>query len=275
MPAKTKKIVPYQPATKFPSTHANMHRLLRDDGYKIADIVGFVKEYNALRGRNYWSALVRGWDAGEITEANISDQYTPHMLDRIAAHAFPVTPTFRRVNEQFLAEYDSRGDLQEIYKIATDSRGWAYTLDGECRSLKEFPQYKDRPESFLMYSGMVKRCVETRQKIELSRRTPYQEGDLVLLRKGGINRRGYDPLYVPRYGAAAMAGQVTPDETVQRIGTVISVTEKTESYHAAKGSKLIKVLWMGVESGTIHDIPEKFLKWHMRPTYANGMKIRE
>lgn len=275
MPAKTKKIVPYQPSTKFPLTPANKHRLLQKEGYKVGDIINLIKETNALAGKNYWSALLRRWECGEITEANIGDYYTRGMIDRVASHVFPNTTVFKQINDQFLAEFDSRADLQELYTMATNGRGWVYTINGDCKDLKDHPEYMKRPESFSMYMSMISRCTDTRRKIELTRRTPYQEGDLVVLRKVGIDRRDYDPLFVPRYGAAAMAGQRTPDESVERIGTVISVTEKTESWRAAKGSKIIKVLWMGVEDGNIRDIPEKFLKFRERPTFKNGMKTRE
>lgn len=275
MPAKTKKVVPYHPATKFPSTAANMHRLLKADGYKLGDIIRLINESNAARGGNYWSGLLRKWESGEITEATIGQFYNDRMVDRVAQHVFPFTPTYQRINDAFLAEYDSRADLQEVYTLAVNGRGWAYTVSGDCVDLNNHPQYKTRPESFLMYSSMISRCTESRKKIELSRSTPYQEGDLVLLRKEGMDRRGVDPLYIPRWGYGAQPGKSTPDETVERIGTVISVTEKVGGYHAVKGSKLIKVLWMGVEDGSIHDIPEKYLKWRERPTYKNGLKVRE
>ena len=119
----------------------------------------------------------------------------------------------------------------------------------------------------------VYESTEARKMRELARETPYLEGDLVLLRTPYVGHRDHDPYYINPASKAAQEGQTTPDKSQPRLATVIAVTDELGSWRHCKGSKVLKVVWIGQED--IVNVQERYVKWHMRPTLKNGLKKRD
>lgn len=282
--ARQKKVQKYVPQTKFPPNRQEW-RVMEKAGATYGQLIGYLKErYSVLREQHikaggegdpwlpYW-CYVKMWDDGQMTEANFVSVLGDWRIKRMWETAFQHTPQFHQINDAFMAEFDSREDLQELYTLCTNDTTWVYNRNGDCLSLSEHPQYKTRPESYAMYKSAIGR--RGAALIEGARKTPYMEGDLVLLRDLGIDK-ACDPLRIRKWSTPYYEGKRTPDKTVPRIGTVMAVTDKLDvPWRASKGSKLIKIMWMGVDDTKIVEVPERFLKWHMRPTLKNGLKQRE
>lgn len=265
-----KKTEKYVPQTQFPKTSMTFGKILRAANTTPKQYIEYLRETHKTGTYAYWSGMVRKWDFGEADDTNFFTFYDERTLNRVAQYVFHVTPHFTEINDKFLAEFDSREDLQEIYRQAAKARSYLVTHNSEC--VNQPHHYFDRPQSYNMWEQAIQYDTDSRKKIELARETPYQEGDLVLLRTPSIGDCDYDPMYISPWRRDE--GE-TPDKTVPRIGTVLSVTEKVTGWRATRGSKTIKVVWMGVGDGKIYEIPEKHLKFHERPTYKNGMKVRE
>lgn len=279
MPAK--KIQKYVPQTKYPR-HRGEYNYLMKVGATPADVIGWLKERHAhVRQKEgpeaylqYGPYVVR-WDNGELNNENFTAHVADWRYKRMCEYVFRFTPHFRELNERFLAEYDSREDLQEIYKTcAGGDHRWTYTLDEQCITLSQ-PEglpYRQRPESYRMFDHIID--YGGRSMIETARETPYVEGDLVLLRDTAVDTDA-DPLRVARWSQQHRQGMTTPDKSVKRIGTVMSVTGNlSQSWRPVKGSKVLKIMWMGIEDAKIVDVEERWVKWYERPTYKNGLKTR-
>jgi len=194
--------------------------------------------------------------------------------------AFRASPLFDQMNDAFLAEYDSRADLQEVYQahykeLYCYRDRWSkdvynqgmYSYHTPPPGMETFIEdNKLRPSHFGLFLSVCD-THNARGFIEKNRPTPYEPGDLVKLRKPFIGHCDHDPYWISRY-QMARDGSTMPDNTVDRIGTVMKVTDIT-NWRGSKGSKIIEVLWAGKEDAT--SVPEKVLKWEERPTKKNGM----
>lgn len=274
---RQKKIQKYVPQTVWPKRNQEW-RLFDREGVKPSEIIGYVRQrslaINAARGDNYipYESVLKGWESGQWTDDNFRAGYADWKYNRLCTYAFRCSPQFRRINEQFLAEFNSREDLQEIYRECVSGRTWYYDENDNCHEMKSDNPLRQAPSDFIMYDGFISR--NGRSMIELARETPYVEGDLVVLRDTAIGLDA-DPLRVNRWSANYTPGMQTPDKTVKRIGTVISVTgELAQSWRPVKGSKVMKIMWMGLDEVKVVDVEERYVKFHERQTYANGMKVR-
>jgi hypothetical protein len=273
-----KKIEKYVPKTKVPAPRFAYKVLDKsgnyNDFFKVYDIFQKTLDTTTSYYRNYYDNYVTEFKAGNLDANNwrsvVGTWRHHHLLNTI----FPYTEEFTALNDAFMAEYDSRPDLQEAYAMAY-SEAWIVSDRFERRIDKTEAAklgFDKRPESMLMWSTMTNRCWSLQTKTELSRETPYQEGDLVLLRTPYVNTK-FDPMHVDRWSEDYRNGKRTPDVSVLRIGTVIGITDRTGNRVQGRGSKIIQLQWIGQED--ISDVAEKFIKWHERPTYKNGMKKRE
>lgn len=269
--ARQKKVIKYVPGTPIPG-RTQAYKLMAH--YKPSGIIALIKERHTLSKTTYYSSYVQKFENGVYDDNNfltvVHKRYYRDMCD----YAFPMSEKFKKINDQFMAEFDSREDLQEIYVSAMESNYHCYKVFEGFTTLEATDPLRQRPETYMMFRDAVSRSEETRKKIELARPTPYMEGDLVVLRDTSVDNADYDPLWVSRYNSY-QTNQTTPDKSVKRIGTVISVTEKISNWRASKGSKTIKVMWVGIKDGEIFDVPEKHIKFMERPTFKNGMKTRE
>lgn len=267
------KVNKYVPQTKYPKSSVGAANIFDKAGYKLQDLFRFLAEKNAKSKHSYFTDLLRHWQMGNFNEQNFEERYSQAYRNRIKGYVFSETKEFKDINDNFLKEFDNRSDLLEIYEKALEGRRYVYDIYNGYTPYDhpEYPKYEKRPESYEMFESAITRSDTARQMIELARETPYAEGDLVMLRDTAVDTQ-HDPMFVPRWKRVELGD--TPDKSVPRIGTVISVTEKLSGYYARKGDKVIKVVWMGVGDGKVVEVSEKHIKWHMRPTYANGMKTR-
>lgn len=271
--AKQKKIGKYELTVKVPvngqeykmmGKYNDLQELLRLEGEARA---------KAGEGWDRYSNIRRALMEGTITTNDWEDKVGGWVKRNLRNGAWPVTPECAAVNAAFLAEYDSRPDLQELYQKFSTSNYWLHNLYGATLKNDDVIAngWDKRPESYRMFMDVYENH-SARELREKARETPYLEGDLVMLREPFVGKRQADPLWINPYSQAAYAGASTPDKSVPRIATVIGVTDEVNGWRAGKGSKILKVIWMGSED--VVNVEERFVKWHCRPTYKNGLKSR-
>lgn len=272
--AKAKKVQKYEVKTDMPASGHEWK--LMEKKYDSLQQLLALEEKCRIESNETWdrfSNIRKALIAGDVTDTDWKDKVGEWNRRSLYASAFPASPEFDAINGAFMAEFDSREDLQELYRECYKHRYWCHNRYGK-QMRKHDPanrHYADRPDSFRMFNEVYD-SHEAKKMRELARETPYLEGDLVLLRTPYIGHREVDPYYIHPYSKAAQEGQSTPDKSQPRVATVIAVTEEIESWRASKGSKVLKVVWIGQED--IVNVQEKYVKWHMRPTYKNGLKTR-
>ena len=262
-----KKIQKYVPQTKMPKLADKYMQKLGK--YKaLSSLMPYLERHAAVHGDNYFLNRVNNYvEHGGWTDDNWLDVAGRWMVRNVYERAWTHTPEFEELNTQFMKEYDEREDLHEIYKECFPERYWHYDRDSRESIPKEVAIEKgwgNRPTWWGMYHDVVEGGNNGRNKIEKSRVTPYEEGDLVLLRSASVGKRHVDPLF---------DWSNTPDSSTQRLGTVMQVTDDVGGWRGTKGNKLIRVMWFGQDD--VVNVMEKHLKWLERPTYANGLKKRE
>lgn len=265
--AREKKIVKYAPQTKMPAPGYEWRILDRKDEYASLSHVISLLEIASTRNGDVWlpNTVKDRMASGYYTETGWKDTAGKYQVKRIYNRIWPFTPEYKIVNDAFMAEYDSREDLQELYSAHSGDRYFLYDQNGtsyDAAAAKD-KGYDKRPACYTMYLAVIN-GTEAASKAEIARPTPYQEGDIVTLRKSAVGRRYVDPLF--QWGS-------TPDASEERVGTVMLVKDVTKSWRSGKGSKCISVLWIGKDEPS--DIEERHLKWMERPTFKNGLKVRE
>lgn len=167
--------------------------------------------------------------------------------------------TFTTEGEQyekdFLLWFNSRPDIQEIYRWAFTSDGYIYVAHPEngdwCYKGDSSwnPDWEQNPANSDMFWRI---CGDwnVRKFIAVNRETSYSEGDLVVLRTPYVGNWDYDPLW---------ERQNMPDKTVLRVGTILEMTENIHrNSRAGKGSRAVNVLWNGSTEAKL--VPERVLK---------------
>ena len=280
--ARQKKIVPYVLNTKIPDEG---WKLLWDDrnNYSLDDLLAWASVNQTEEQKAYYKNKTLEHDGILQSEWRNNNGWGGPAYSVVASmcrHAYINSRYFKEVNDAFLAEYDSRADLQELYKTFLTKCHWMYDAAGHCWSrssyhgdeagVKFFEEYSERPKDYRCYSSVTETW-EAKSYVETKRETPFQPGDLVRLRDPYVNHCDHDPLWLSRYQQHQQGVEIPSKETL-RIGTVMKLTDDMP-WRASRGSKQIDVLWFGKEDST--RVPEKVLKFHERPTYANGLKKRE
>lgn len=240
--ARTRKVAdPYEIDFKFPER--NREFLFAEDGssrYTIPQLL----DYAASRGDEYalnFTANVRAKFErdGFITD---SQKWT---LENMAA-AF--TPEWDAFNAKFFTWYDSRPEMQEVYKATTENSWWFYDRGGQHHNSEHARNmgWMDRPDNWAMFQTHAYGHAGSKYR-ELKREVVYDVGDMVQLRTPMVGSWRYDPLY--------QGG----DRTSPRIGTVMEHTEEiSNKSRGGKGSRLINVLWLS--NGQRSAVPERVLK---------------
>lgn len=275
--AKAKKVQKYVPSTKYPARKD--YTLLVDAKYNDYDhVVSLYDTFCRAISNHYDNCVVDDLKAKVVSNEIKKEEWKLHVAswhyDSLMHSIWPYTPEFVDLNNRFMAEYESREDLQEIYKDAAKNTWWWYDTHGKShnRNDAETRGWVDKPATYMMFRQVIRRG-HVGEKIELARETPYQEGDLVLLRLPYVGHKRIDPMYIDPWSEEGQAGQTTPDRSMLRLGTVVSVTEKTAGWRSGKGTKIIQLIWIGKED--VVDVEEKYIKWHERPTIKNGMIKKE
>jgi hypothetical protein len=278
--AKAKKIEKYVPQTKFPGNSIKEADMLA----KSPAYADFFSAYNAYkthvpendRYAHWYSEWEARFKSGGLDPLKWTSEMGRWQVNSLLMSIWPYTAEFAAINDAFMKEYNEREDLQELYQEAFTGNWYVYDRFGNHIQKTDATTkgYHQTPESYVMYRAVVNRSIEAGKKIELARETPYMEGDLVLLRKPYIGRRNVDPFYVNPYSEEYRNGARTPDESTMRVATILGVTERVGSWRVSRGSKVLQIQWIGVEDSQIIDIEERYVKWHERPTYKNGMKVK-
>ena len=252
-------------------------KLTFDDLLMLSDIVG---RDSYIGGR---------WVAGEYVNFNSASEQWRHRVQELkldtsdwkkldnrvilslVGSVFRLTEEHKRINEAFLAEYDSREDLQEVYKKVFDDVGYLYNEDSTYyhhtpADIAKSNGWDVRPQGYYMWHRAMDSRVG-RRTLEVLRESPFEEGDLVVLRLPYVGNRDYDPEWVSPHNNE---GKVTPAREIPRTGMLMGFTDRLGSRKANRGSRLLKVLWFGHEEPQL--VQENKLKFLERPTKKNGMK---
>lgn len=285
--ARAKKVTKYVISMKLPDDDDGWRLMWANrQNYTLDTLMALCDERDLMEGgkkelslRKFYSEKLAGYDVNESNWRDV-DAYNgmKYGVSRLLRAVYPVSAEYKKVNEDFFAEYNSREDLQEFYKKFAAEVNWLYTVDGKHHARGQYYQkqeeedrqfwdaFNEAPLDYTCYAKVANQS-GARIFLEQNRETPWGAGELVKLRTGYVGHPDHDPLYVSRYNAF-QTGQTTPDKTVDRIGTVMKVTD-TVPWRASKGSKVIEVLWLGQEQ-SVH-VPEKVLKFETRPTRKNGL----
>lgn len=236
-------------AIDFPFPDRSRDLLFKEDGsdrYTVPELLDFA----TLGMGNYSKQFVP--DVRAFFEKNkyitSSQKWT---LENLAAEW---TPEWEEVNQKFFLWYDSRPDMQEMYKHAAESAWWFYDRSGNHHNKEEAIKngWHERPDTWKMFVALSSSHAATRFR-ELKRDVVFDIGDQVVVRTAFKNSYLYDPCY----------GKNIPIET-ERIGMVVE--HRDEIYRRSrggKGSRLINVLWMNI--GEQKAVPERILKKHRSP----------
>jgi len=260
---KTKKIVNGVPHTRTPKRRGAW-AFLKDE-YTFGKTVDFIR--SNIKNDSPW--ILRRFlelvDEGIRTESN----WREWNEDRnVLNNMWLLTPEYQQLNAKFMEEYNSREDMQEMYREHSVGRYYFYDADGTSKNGNDAKDagWTMNPTWYGMYENVMGSW-DARASIAKSVECEFQEGDIVKLRASSVGRRYADPLY--------MRWQPFPGKEVDRIGTVLNVTEEL-SYSrggpCVKG-RMVEVLWIGKEETT--KVQEKHLRFLERPTYKNGLKVRE
>ena len=223
------------------------------NSYTLPEVVRCAEDYQKS-GATYASHIVNDMLAQYKTKNTLSDSQRNYLLSIIRYQ----TPEYLKYEQDFFSWFDSRPDIQEIYKFGLSS-GYAYVQDpltAEYVSKGSEHWNKDwetRPANSRMF-WRVTNDWNVRKFKEINRDTVFEEGDLIVLRKPNVGNWRYDPYY---------DGRNTPDKLTERIGTVMQMTDDVHRRsRAGKGSRQINVLWIG--QSEIKGVPERILKLHER-----------
>lgn len=241
MPRTRKAADPYEIDLKFPERTREF--LFAEDGserYTVPQLLDFA----ALRGDDYandFTANVRMKfnKDGFITD---SQKWT---LENMASSFCPEWDAF---NAKFFTWYDSRPEMQEMYRAVTQDSWWFYDRGGRHHSSEHARAagWMDRPDNWQMFQSHAYGHAGSKYR-ELKREVVYDVGDQVMLRTPMVGSWRYDPMYS------------SDDRTTPRIGMVLEHREEiSNKSRGGKGSRMINILW--ISTGQQNKVPERVLK---------------
>jgi hypothetical protein len=182
-------------------------------------------------------------------------------INYLARLVYPESDLYIQYEKDFVAWYDSRTDIQEIYKYGI-THGYQYIrLPNNTWTHRGADSWDaswdERPRDSEMFWRVMNDWNVKKFK-EIKRESAFEEGDLIVLRTPHVANWRYDPYY---------DGSHTPDKLVERIGTVMQMTDDVHRRsRAGKGSRLVNVLWVGATE--IKGVPERIIKLHERKKRA-------
>lgn len=296
--AKTKKVGKYEVATEYPQDPSDAWKLLVKSNKTFDELLALTSQLVPRNWGGQWIESGSGdrkWventcaadyyrhraieegkiDAANWQRTNWKDHCASYWMKRLLNTVWPYTEECAAINAAFLQEYDSREDLQEMYRDSAGKSNYFHGLTLELSTYYEEGTaaienggYRERPADYAMFHHHYDTHTN-RKRRELAREVQFQEGDLVVLRLPYVNHPDWDPMWINTY-IQARDGIRVPDKTVERIGMLTGITDKVGSYRGAKGSRLMKVLWFGKEDAVM--VQEKVIKFHERPSKKNGLK---
>ncbi len=241
---RTKKVKPYEIDLVFPTREREfLFDEQNKDKYSIPQLLEF-----AAQGKGHYSADF---------VPSVKEYYEKHglvtpsqrwTLENMAADFCPEWEAF---NTKFFEWYDSRPDMQEMYRACSQNQWWFYDRSGQHHNREQAEAFGwlDRPLHWKMFARTAMGHEGSRYR-ELKRDVVYDIGDMVMLRQPFKGSYRHDPTY----GRGI-------DMSVDRIGMVVEHKEAISSKsRGGKGSRLINVLWMNI--GEQKAVPERIIKKH-------------
>lgn len=248
--ARPKKKVEFEIDFKFPMRVREL--LYKEDGtekYDIPTIFSFFDAHPNIENQYVLDFVdsVKKYHAtnGELTHNQLWTLYN---------YAGDYCPEWDDVNIRFFAWYDSRPDMQAMYRECAPKMWWHYDRWGNHHPQSEAKDkgWLDRPETWRMFHALANSGEACRYR-ELNREIVYDVGDQVVLRQPFKGSYRYDPTY----------GKGIPQDE-DRIGMVVEHKEDiSRRSRGGKGSRLINVLWM--QTGDTRAVPERTIKKYRTP----------
>lgn len=219
------------------------------------ELIAYAKDWlttNTNVNTNYFvKDLVNTYDK----KKTLTDSQIYHLTNSIKSNL----PEYKDYEKDFFDWYDSREDIQEVYKFGVNENhiyvrhpnngSWLYR-GGEGWDVA----WESRPPNAEMFWRVTNNW-NVRKFKAVNAESPYEEGDLVVLRSPFIGHHLYDPLYTGRSS--------TVGKEEQRIGTIMQMTKEVHrNSRAGNGSRLVNVLWVGKTE--IIGVPERTIKLYER-----------
>lgn len=246
---RAKKKIDFEIDFKFPQRSREL--LYNADGTEKYDLPTVFSFFDAHPDANQY---VRDF------AKSVKEQYTknggisPNQQWTLYSYAANLSPAWDELNTRFFEWYDSREDMQTMYRECAPNIYWHYDRYGQHHD-KSYAYSKgwiDRPDNWVMFHAVAYSGEGNRYR-ELNREIVYDVGDQVMLRTPFKGKHSYDPCY----------GMGLP-MTDERIGMVIehkdSISRKSRG---GKGSRLINVLWL--TNGEQRAVPERIIKKYRAP----------
>jgi hypothetical protein len=247
-------------------------KALSNDDYRFVEKVKTKDEITAIANRIYDAMLKRGdfvgnWLTNNIADLRIKgyDGVLGYQRTHIRRMVWEDDTSLETAYHKTVMEwYNKRPEAQEIYKKVVPTLNWfAHSITEKDTEGNEYKSNKYLNTEQIKQLGLHENPLnasnvlslfegsEARKEIELRRRQPYMEGDVVLLRKPFHGHWDHDPHRTKPVGEA-------------RYGSVMSVDlEEIDGWRGTKGSRLINVVWFGKDGG-ISKVPEKIIKLESR-----------
>jgi hypothetical protein len=240
MPRAKKEAEKYVIDFKFPNRDRDV--LFKEDGtpkYTDAEIIGFAMLHEIGYSKDF---------AGSVNEyfkknGNITDD----QRNRLYNIAADTCPDYDELDNKFFLWYDSRPDMQEMYKSCTPNLWWFYDRYGQHHTpeVAKANGWHDRPQTWQMFKNIANSGEAVKFR-ELNREIKYDIGDMVQLRTPFVFSWDYDP-------CRDLAKEIP------RVGTVVEHKDQISRHsRGGHGSRLINVLWL--TSGETKALPERTIK---------------
>jgi len=161
--------------------------------------------------------------------------------------------TSGKLDKKFFEWYEKNPQFVGAYQASKDNAWIAYFHEGKQYSYPDAVAkgWNLTPPNFQMFVTMMSQSA-ARQYMEVNRALPFEEGDIVFLRK-------------PYAGAWRIDPFPELDRNETRLGTVLACTDTTKTWRASKGSRMIDVLWIGTPNQK-KQVPVRCLKLSARST---------
>jgi hypothetical protein len=156
-----------------------------------------------------------------------------------------------KLDNKFHEWYKNNPQFEGAYQACKENRWIGYLVEGKQYTWEEAAKkgWNMTPPNFHTFRQAMRQS-DTRSYMETHRQLPFEEGDIVFLRKPYAGKWDYDPF-------------PTIDRNDTRLGTVLSVTDDTKGWRASKGSRYIDVLWIGTPNQK-KKVPVRCLKLSAR-----------
>lgn len=247
--ARPKKKVEFEIDFKFPMRPREL--LYKEDGTEKYDLPTIFSFFDAHPNA---SEYTRDFVESVKTYFTKNGQLSSNQHWTLYNMAGDICPDWDDLNARFFVWYDSRADMQAMYKDCAPHIWWFYDRYGQHHNPEHAVAqgWTDRPADWKMFKAVAD-SGEAHRYRELKREIIYDISDQVMLRDPFKGSYRYDPCY--------NKGLTSSED---RIGMVVEHKEEiTRRSRGGKGSRLINVLWL--QTGDTIAVPERTIKKYRAP----------